>query len=74
VKILDVIFEDYFMNLHRNYRMQKCAIHSIIGIKVVNEYGILKINLFKTELYMGGQVRMEKNYLAVTICFRNEQI
>lgn len=43
------------MDLGRNYRMQKCAIHSIIGITVVIEWGILKINLFKTEVCMGGE-------------------
>lgn len=63
------------MDLHRNYRMQKCAIHSIIGITVVIEWGIMKINLLKTEMYMGKKkICMEKNYLAVTICFGNEQI
>lgn len=63
------------MDLHRNYRMQKCAIHSIIGITVAIEWGIMKINLLKTEMCMGGEkICMEKNYLAVTICFGNEQI
>lgn len=63
------------MDLHRNYRMQKCAIHSIIVITVVIEWGIMKINLLKTEMYMGKKkICMEKNYLAVTICFGNDQI
>lgn len=48
------------MDLHNSYRMQQCAIDNISDITVVMEQGILKINIFKTAMYMGGKKNLWK--------------
>lgn len=52
VKTLDII-QDYLMDLHNSYRMQQCAIDHIADTTVVMPHGILKINIFKTAVYIG---------------------
>lgn len=43
------------MDLHNSYRMQQCAIDNIADTTVVMPQGILKINIFKTAVYIGGK-------------------